>query len=64
MKKKEVEIMREKAILNAKKALHIRETKRIAAENQSEYKDFPYLNERYLLLSLSGKGGFSEVYLV
>ena len=28
------------------------------------FKDHPTLNERYLLLNLLGKGGFSEVYKV
>eukprot|EP00053_Salpingoeca_punica_P017244 m.165477 g.165477 ORF g.165477 m.165477 type:complete len:573 (+) comp17159_c1_seq1:1413-3131(+) len=43
--------------------LHSREARRIMDEEQARYKDLPYkLKERYLLLSLLGKGGFSEVY--
>ena len=39
--------------------------KRIADEDQATYRYFPHkLNERYLLMSLLGKGGFSEVYKV
>lgn len=30
----------------------------------SRFKDHPTLNERYLLLHLLGRGGFSEVYKV
>jgi len=42
--------------------LHIRELKRIHNEDQSRYNDHPVLNDRYLLLMLLGKGGFSEVH--
>uniref|UniRef100_A0A8C6S0X6 non-specific serine/threonine protein kinase n=1 Tax=Nannospalax galili TaxID=1026970 RepID=A0A8C6S0X6_NANGA len=38
--------------------LHIRELKRIHNEDNSQFKDHPTLNDRYLL----GRGGFSEVY--
>ena len=39
--------------------------KRIQDEDQATYRAFPHrLNERYLLMSLLGKGGFSEVYKV
>lgn len=39
--------------------------KRIADEDSAKYKDLPHrLTDRYLLLSLLGKGGFSEVYKV
>ena len=39
-----------------------RELKRIHNEDQSRYNNHPVLNERYLLLMLLGKGGFSEVH--
>lgn len=32
--------------------------------SSSSFKDHPTLNERYLLLHLLGRGGFSEVYKV
>ena len=41
--------------------LHIRELKRLHNEDQSRYNTHPMLNDRYLLLMLLGKGGFSEV---
>ena len=42
--------------------LHIRELKRLHNEDQSRYNTHPMLNDRYLLLMLLGKGGFSEVW--
>ncbi|EDQ90680.1 uncharacterized protein MONBRDRAFT_31879 [Monosiga brevicollis MX1] len=43
--------------------LHLREMKRITDEDNAKYRDLPNrLSERYLLCSLLGKGGFSEVY--
>ena len=42
----------------------MREMKRILYEQQSRFNNLPTLNSRYLLLSLLGKGGFSEVYRV
>ena len=44
------------------RSLHIRELKRISNEDNSKYNNFLTLNERYIILNLLGKGGFSEVY--
>lgn len=41
-----------------------RELKRLKDEEASRFKDNPVLAERYLLLRLLGKGGFSEVFQV
>ncbi len=41
-----------------------RELKRLRDEESSRFKDNPVLAERYLLLRLLGKGGFSEVFQV
>lgn len=41
-----------------------RELKRLRDEECSRFKDNPVLAERYLLLRLLGKGGFSEVFQV
>lgn len=62
--KEDKEIQLELERLDRERNLHIREIKRIANEDASRFKDHPLLNERYLLLNLLGKGGFSEVHKV
>uniref|UniRef100_A0A8C5GLU4 Serine/threonine-protein kinase tousled-like 2 n=1 Tax=Gouania willdenowi TaxID=441366 RepID=A0A8C5GLU4_GOUWI len=62
LKKEEAEIQGELEHLERVRNLHIRELKRIHNEDNSQFKDHPILNERYLLLQLLGKGGFSEVF--
>jgi len=61
-KKVDSEIVVEYEKLERERNVHIRELKRIQVEDQSKWNDFPVLNDRYLLLMLVGKGGFSEVY--
>ncbi|EHB06918.1 Serine/threonine-protein kinase tousled-like 2 [Heterocephalus glaber] len=51
-------------VLEKYKELHIRELKRIHNEDNSQFKDHPTLNDRYLLLYLLGREGFNEVYKV
>ena len=48
--------------LEAEKIAHIRELKRLRDEEASRFCDHPILVNRYLLLELLGKGGFSEVF--
>ncbi|TWW81232.1 serine/threonine-protein kinase tousled-like 2 isoform X1 [Takifugu flavidus] len=62
LKKEEAEIQAELEQLERIRNLHIRELKRIHNEDNSQFKDHPTLNERYLLLHLLGRGGFSEVF--
>ncbi|XP_063048722.1 serine/threonine-protein kinase tousled-like 2 [Engraulis encrasicolus] len=62
LKKEEAEVQAELERLERVRNLHIRELKRIHNEDNSQFKDHPTLNERYLLLHLLGRGGFSEVY--
>ncbi|XP_062269775.1 serine/threonine-protein kinase tousled-like 2 isoform X1 [Platichthys flesus] len=62
LKKEEAEIQSELEHLERVRNLHIRELKRIHNEDNSQFKDHPTLNERYLLLYLLGRGGFSEVF--
>lgn len=62
LKKEEIDLQSELEKLERERNLHIRELKRIHNEDNSRFKDHPTLNERYLLLSLIGKGGFSEVH--
>uniref|UniRef100_A0A1I7RMS6 Protein kinase domain-containing protein n=1 Tax=Bursaphelenchus xylophilus TaxID=6326 RepID=A0A1I7RMS6_BURXY len=62
LKRDEADILMEKDRLERERNLHIREMKRIQCEEQSRFKNHIVLNERYLLMSLLGKGGFSEVW--
>ncbi|RMX47334.1 hypothetical protein pdam_00012596 [Pocillopora damicornis] len=62
LKKEETDLQMELEKLDRERNLHIRESKRIHNEDNSKFKNHPTLNERYLLLNLLGKGGFSEVY--
>ncbi|KAJ4941227.1 hypothetical protein JOQ06_027513 [Pogonophryne albipinna] len=62
LKKEEAEIQTELEQLERVRNVHIRELKRILNEDNSQFKDQPTLNDRYLLLHLLGRGGFSEVF--
>ena len=62
LKKDDAEMALEMEKLERERNLHIRELKRIHNEDQSRYNNHAVLNDRYLLLSLLGKGGFSEVH--
>lgn len=56
--------MRERDRYELEKGRLIREMKRIRDEDGSRFNNFQILNQRYALLNLLGKGGFSEVYKV
>lgn len=62
LKKEDTDLQMELEKLEQERNLHIREMKRIHSEDTSRFNDHPVLNSRYLLLSLLGKGGFSEVH--
>lgn len=62
LKKEEADLQAELQKLERDRNVHIRELKRIQSEDQSQFKDYPVLSNRYLLLELIGKGGFSEVH--
>lgn len=62
LKKEEQESQTELEKLERSRNIHIREIKRINSEDHSRFNHHPTLNDRYLLLLLLGKGGFSEVY--
>ena len=64
LKKEDAEMLLEMEKLERARNLHIRELKRLHNEDQSRYNTHPMLNDRYLLLMLLGKGGFSEVRFV
>ncbi|CAF1369746.1 unnamed protein product, partial [Didymodactylos carnosus] len=62
LKKEEVELQQDLEKLDRERNLHIRELKRLHNEDHSRFNLHQILNERYLLLILVGKGGFSEVH--
>eukprot|EP01134_Creolimax_fragrantissima_P004024 CFRG4024T1 len=62
LKKQETELMNERSRLDRERNLHIRQLKRIRDEDKSVFSTCPVVHDRYLLLELLGKGGFSEVF--
>jgi len=62
LKKEETDLTIQMEQLEREKEVHMREMRRIFNEDQSRFNNHLTLNNRYLLLSLLGKGGFSEVY--
>ncbi|XP_039271234.2 serine/threonine-protein kinase tousled-like 1-B [Styela clava] len=62
VRRDETDLQFELERLERERSLHIRELKRILNEDNSRFNDHPILHNRYLLLNMLGKGGFSEVY--
>eukprot|EP01116_Phalansterium_solitarium_P021676 TRINITY_DN6834_c0_g2_i1.p1 TRINITY_DN6834_c0_g2~~TRINITY_DN6834_c0_g2_i1.p1 ORF type:complete len:716 (+),score=259.02 TRINITY_DN6834_c0_g2_i1:77-2224(+) len=63
LKKEEVTIQEERDKLLQEKNIHIREIKRTSDEDHSRFNsNLLMCKDRFLLLHLLGKGGFSEVY--
>jgi tousled-like kinase len=56
--------LEQRARFELEKRRLIREMKRIRDEDGSRFNDFQILKDRYALLNLLGKGGYSEVYKV
>ncbi|XP_076360720.1 serine/threonine-protein kinase tousled-like 2 isoform X2 [Tachypleus tridentatus] len=62
LKKEDTDLQIELEKLERERNLHIRELKRIHNEDQSRFSNHTVLYDKYLLLILLGKGGFSEVH--
>lgn len=62
IRKEEESIKTEREALEREKAAHIRALKRVRDEDGSRFNKHPVLGDRYVLMNLLGRGGFSEVY--
>lgn len=60
LRKEDAELQLEFEKLERERNLHIRELKRIHNEDQSRFNNHQILHDRYLLLTLLGKGGFCK----
>jgi tousled-like kinase len=62
LKREEDMLRADLARLEMEKSAHLRELKRLRDEEGSRFNDFSVLHNRYLLLNMLGRGGFSEVF--
>ncbi|KAJ3433471.1 tousled-like kinase isoform g [Anaeramoeba flamelloides] len=63
IRKEKVELEKERSRLKIQKHLQLKQIRRLENEENSRFRGNPLLkNNRYLVLSLLGKGGFSEVF--
>lgn len=60
LRKEDAELQLEFEKLERERNLHIRELKRIHNEDQSRFNNHQILHDKYLLLTLLGKGGFCK----
>jgi len=62
LKREESDLAQDLEELDRERNIHIRELKRLYNEDHSRFNQNNILHDRYLILSLIGKGGFSEVH--
>jgi len=57
-------VEKKKGLLNVERSLHQKRVRRLEASDRSNFRKYPLLgnDDRYQLLDLIGRGGFSEVY--
>jgi len=60
---KEEQNLRERELrLQVDRQLHLKRQQKLEAARRSNFGDFPKMRDRYQLLNMLGRGGFSEVY--
>ncbi|KAL0488730.1 hypothetical protein AKO1_015814 [Acrasis kona] len=62
LKKEEAALNIERDKMQIDKSIQIREIKRIRDQDRSRFNNMPIIKDRYMLLKMLGRGGFSEVY--
>lgn len=62
LKKQETDLLQQRENLNVERDIHIKQLRLKIDEERSRFNDFRSLNNRYQLMNMLGRGGFSEVY--
>lgn len=64
LRKEELDLLSQKEDLEKSRDIHIRTMKLFNMEQISRFNNNPIMHNKYLLLDMIGKGGFSEVFKV
>mmetsp|Transcript_66350 Transcript_66350/g.154164 ORF Transcript_66350/g.154164 Transcript_66350/m.154164 type:complete len:663 (+) Transcript_66350:81-2069(+) len=62
LNREELAVKEREQRLEVERALHLKQVQRLEAAERSNFRTYPLLAERYQLLNLIGRGGFSEVF--
>ncbi|SPR00886.1 unnamed protein product (mitochondrion) [Plasmodiophora brassicae] len=62
LKREQLKLQAEEIDLECRRKNHIRLSRLLEEESRSRFGNYPVLNQRYVVLQLIGKGGFSEVF--
>jgi len=60
--REEVAVKEREQRLEVDRALHLKQMQRLEAAERSNFRTYPLLADRYQLLNMIGRGGFSEVF--